>query len=151
MCQRLVLNKDESKAVEQIRLDLDRTLVDNAIFTSIPDKYVHRTTRHDIRSALTRVCAVCGVCGRCDHLFDVLRAYSCLNTSLGYCQGMAPVVGGLMAVLFNDDLLAAEDDRASTLNELAFWLLAIILDGHGYACMCGVCGVRVPSFLNRTR
>lgn len=102
---RLLLNKDESKAVEQIRLDLDRTLVDNAIFTAIPDK--------------------------CDHLFDVLKAYSCLNTSLGYCQGMAPVVGGLMAVLFNDDLLAAEDDRTSTLNELAFWLLAIILDGHG--------------------
>lgn len=91
------------------------------------------------------------MCGRCDHLFDVLRAYSCLNTSLGYCQGMAPVVGGLMAVLFNDDLLAAEDDRASTLNELAFWLLAIILDGHGYARVCGVCGVRVSSFLNRTR
>jgi hypothetical protein len=41
------LNKDESKAVEQIRLDLDRTLVDNAIFTAIPDKYAHRTTRHD--------------------------------------------------------------------------------------------------------
>ena len=46
VCQRLLLNKDESKAVEQIRLDLDRTLVDNAIFTSIPDKYAHRTTRH---------------------------------------------------------------------------------------------------------
>jgi hypothetical protein len=81
------------------------------------------------------------VCGRCDHLFDVLKAYSCLNTSLGYCQGMAPVVGGLMAVLFNDDLLAAEDDRTSTLNELAFWLLAIILDGHGYARAYAACVV----------
>jgi hypothetical protein len=68
---------------------------------------------------------------RCDHLFDVLKAYSCMNTTLGYCQGMAPVVGGLMSVLFNDGLLAAEDNRTSTLNELAFWLLAIILDGHG--------------------
>lgn len=68
---------------------------------------------------------------RCKHLFDILKAYSNYNTTVGYCQGMAPVVGGLMAVVFNDKLIASEDDFASR-NELIFWLLATMLDGYRY-------------------
>jgi hypothetical protein len=42
-----VADKQESKALEQIRLDLDRTLVDNVVFTAIPDKYGQLTATHD--------------------------------------------------------------------------------------------------------
>lgn len=50
---------------------------------------------------------------------------------------MAPLVGGLMTVVFNDQKCFPDtnEDLSSLRNELVFWLLATILDGHKCAVL----------------
>lgn len=109
---------------KKIARDLDRTYTDTPFFTT---KGRHTVTNREILS-------------------HILHAYACMDSSVGYCQGMNYVAAAIMMTLHPVDTAAGALFGDIRWQQNAFWLFYIVLkDSRSMFCP------GVPGFIHSTQ